>query len=533
MVVILFGAGTDYCLFLISRLREEAIHAPWPTACRNALSSVSSALMGSALTTVVGLGMLWIASFGKFHYTGPIIAICLLVGLLTCMTLTPALLCALGPQVFWPTRIQKSGPTLTLLGDSAVNRSGTVGGSVWGWIAIKLTRRPGMSLAIGLSLLALPGIYGLMNEHKVTYNLSSQLSRNAESRKGLRFLSRNFETGQFNAVTVLLVRPQPTDQDNLEKDIKTLAESIYQVPGVTAVRHANDPLGDFPPGRKTGLFQGDAWRKRALQHLSVTQDYFFSNHPSFKERLARMDVIIDGDPFSIQTGELVSGLDRFLQSQIDDPQSHWHGAEAYLAGTTPSISDLRRVTLADQRRIKLAVVAAVFAVLVIIIRRVGLCMYLIATVLLSYYATLGITLLFFRGSYGADFVGLDWKLPLFLFVILVAVGQDYNVYLVTRILEEQRSLGWLAALRRAVSRTGGIITACGLVMAATFFSMTASAWFPAIAEWFGGDGAQGRIGLRGIVELGFALGLGVLIDTFYVRTFLVPSFVALNGPMVR
>ncbi|MCG8648552.1 MAG: MMPL family transporter, partial [Pirellulales bacterium] len=135
--------------------------------------------------------------------------------------------------------------------------------------------------------------------------------------------------------------------------------------------------------------------------------------------------------------------------------------------------------------------------------------------------------LFFDWAYGADFVGLDWKLPLFLFVILVAVGQDYNVYLVTRILEEQRRLGWLAALRRAVSKTGGIITACGLVMAATFLSMTASAWLPPLAETLGLAKSSGGTALRGIVELGFALGLGVLIDTFYVRTILVPSFVAM------
>ena len=115
-------------------------------------------------------------------------------------------------------------------------------------------------------------------------------------------------------------------------------------------------------------------------------------------------------------------------------------------------------------------------------------------------------------------------------MILVAVGQDYNVYLVTRIVEEQRHLGWLAALRRAVSRTGGIITACGLVMAATFFSMTASAWLPPIADmvWICRTPAvEDRCAESS--NLGFALGLGVLIDTFYVRTILVPSFVAVVG----
>ena len=169
---------------------------------------------------------------------------------------------------------------------------------------------------------------------------------------------------------------------------------------------------------------------------------------------------------------------------------------------------------------------AVFSVLLLVIRRLGLCLYLIATVLISYYATLGLTLMFFKLAYGNDFVGLDWKLPLFLFVILVAVGQDYNVYLVARIVEEQKNFGRISALRRAISRTGGIITACGLVMAATFFSMTASSWFPSVASWFGFANDANSTSLRGITELGFALGLGVLIDTFYVRAILVPSFVA-------
>jgi RND superfamily putative drug exporter len=141
-------------------------------------------------------------------------------------------------------------------------------------------------------------------------------------------------------------------------------------------------------------------------------------------------------------------------------------------------------------------------------------------------------MLFFEKMYGADFVGLDWKLPLFLFVILVAVVQDYNVYLVTRIVEEQKRLGWLSALRRAITRTGGIITACGLVMAATFLSMTSSAWLPALFDTFGISHSSSGRSLKGIIELGFALGLGVLIDTFYVRTILVPSFVALRGNRV-
>ncbi len=528
VVVILFGAGTDYCLFLIARLREETMSHPWEEACRRSLHGVMGALMGSAMTTVVGLGMLWIASFGKFHYTGPVIAICLLVGFLVCTTLTPALLYTIGPKVFWPARVSvENSPRLTLFHSPTSRRSYSSG--VWSRIALILTRHPLITLTLGITVLSIPALYGLRHEDAVTYDLSSQLNHSAMSRRGLRLLAEHFKIGDINPVTILMLRPTDTPPEAFEQEIKELATELYEVEGVATVRTADDPLGDFPPDRDMSLLSGDAWRRRTLRNHRLAQNYFYSSNPELTHRLARLDVTMDGDPFSIDTAAKVSQLSRFLHDQAKLDSSPWQGSTILLTGTTPSIIDLRTVTLRDNQRIKIAVVVAVFLVLVLVIRRLGLCVYLILTVLISYYATLGLTLLFFQNAYGSDFVGLDWKLPLFLFVILVAIGQDYNVYLVTRIVEEQRKFGWISALRRAVSRTGGIITACGLVMAATFLSMTASAWIPPLAEFFGWQSAGSGRSLKGITELGFALGLGVLIDTFYVRTILVPSFVALLG----
>ncbi|MCC9603081.1 MMPL family transporter [Stieleria sp. JC731] len=529
IVVILFGAGTDYCLFLIARLREEASKSEWGIACRNALSGVTSALLGSALTTVFGLAMLWFADFGKYHYTGPIIAVCLLVGLVVCLTLTPALLFALGPTVFWP-GIIRPDPTSSrsLFANSSNKNHGVNRSNVWDWIAIKITRRPKITFILGITILLVPAIFGWYSERSVTYDLSSQLDNDAASRRGFRLLSQHFEIGKINPVTVLIVRPEGEPREKLRKDIESLSDRLYEQPGVVGVRTANDPLGDFPPDREMGLLSGEAWKRRALRQHRVAQNYFFSHNPEYQDRLARLDVIIDGDPFSIETARLVSGIGKMLGEVSREPESRWSGSRFYYTGTTPSIIDLRSVTISDNVRIKIAVVIAVLLILIAVIRRIGLCLYLIFTVLLSYYATLGMTVLFFKAAYGDAYVGLDWKLPLFLFVILVAVGQDYNVYLVTRIVEEQKTRPWLSALRYAISRTGGIITACGMVMAATFFSMTASAWLPTILNMIGIE-TDATTGLRGIIELGFALGLGVLIDTFYVRTVLVPSFVALTG----
>lgn len=554
LFVILFGAGTDYCLFLIARLREEAIHWPWETAVTRALSGVSTALLGSALTTVVGLGMLGIAQFGKYQYTGPMIAICLLIGLAVCMTLTPAILLLLGPKVFWPhgftpvasppaetaetgetadcepsdpaSSDARAGVEAVTAGAESISRDVPTG--VWGIIALRLTARPGLTLAIGIGLLMFPAVFGWINEDDVTYDISSQLASSAESRRGLRKLDEHFGIGEVNPTTVLLVRKEPAERKVLTEHATELSELLHAVDGVSTVRSSDDPMGAFPPDRAMSLLSKDAWKRRALRTHRLAQNHFFSDTPQYADRLVRLDVVMEGNPFEIGTAGRVLALRKWLHSQTENSQSPWFGSEVYLAGTTPSIIDLRAVTLQDHKRIKTAVVVAVFLVLLVVIRRLILCGYLIATVLLSYYATLGLTILFFRGLYGDDYLGLDWKLPLFLFVILVAVGQDYNVYLVTRILEEQRyRRGWLSALRRAVAKTGGIITACGLVMAGTFFSMTTSAWFPALRTWIGWPPAVPTETLRGIVELGFALGLGVLLDTFYVRTILVPSFVTL------
>ena len=181
-----------------------------------------------------------------------------------------------------------------------------------------------------------------------------------------------------------------------------------------------------------------------------------------------------------------------------------------LAGFTSEFSDLKRVTTDDQHRMYVLVTLGVYAILVALLRRPGISLYLVATVLLGYLASLGLTDLFFHALHRGPgpWEGLDWTVGFFLFVILVAVGEDFNILLMARVIEEERRYGVIEGTRRAVTRTGSIISSCGLIMAGTFGSMLTGS-------------------LTSLRELGFALGLGVLLDTFLIRPVLVPAFVVL------
>lgn len=530
IVVILFGAGTDYCLFLIARYKEELTRGMSSAAAiARALGHVGDALAASALTTILGLAMMYFADFGKYHHSGPVIGLCLFVTLLTCVTFTPALLLAMGHWLFWPfalgngvkkpARWRRTGRTLRDRNESWTNW-------VWSRIARLIVTRPGLILVVAVvGLLPLAGV-GAVRGRYVTFDFLSSLPNACPSKRGAALLRQYFPVGESGPVTVLVRHPgeEPNPQE-VREQVRLLADLLH-IEGVVAVRSAEDPLGLLEPGEKVGLLSSRARRIRVLRAHPRTKAIFIAQAPDLASTVSRFDVVMQYDPFSIDAVRCVDRINQRLERVVHDAGSLWYKSTFAMTGITAGIRDLRYITRQDNLRIQILVVGAVLIVLVITLRRLLVCVYMMASVLFSYYVTLGITQLFFAWQLGADYHGLDWKTPLFLFVILVAVGQDYNVYLATRVFEEQSRLGPFAGLRRAVICTGGIITSCGVIMAGTFFAMTGSAW----TSWIPGIHwhAPTDFGpLQSIVQLGFALALGVLLDTFIVRPILLPAFLAL------
>ncbi len=491
IVVLLFGAGTNFCLFLIARFRElRAEGADQREGVATALSRVGGAISASALTTIVGLAMMGFADFRKFSSTGPTIAFSLAVALAVCLTLVPALLA-------------------TWCGTRVVGRVGGGGqwapwNSFWARAADVVVNRPTYVLELSL-IVALPqALYVWFAP--VTYDIFGELSTRSVSRVGTQIFMRHFPPGDVAPLTVLAQRPDGgLNTEQGEQQIDDLAKELFALPGVDKVRRLKSPIGKRP-GELDMSLRGIADRVAANNPASKRN--FVSHLPNGEGDVTRLFVVLSDAPFSVAAAKASGAIEQALKDLSADRDSPWRGARFEMLGLTAGLRDLERVTMADRRRIEILVTVAVFVVILALLRQPLTCVYLIGTVLASYLVTLGAVRLIFEAAYGGDYPGLDWKAPLFLFVILVAVGQDYNIFLVTRVFEEQRRLGPLAGLREAVIQTGGIISSCGVIMAVTFGSMMTNS-------------------LRGMVEMGAALSLGILIDTFIVRTIVVPAFFAL------
>ncbi len=506
--VVVYASGIDYGLFLISRFREELV-PPGDLArgVRNAVARVGAAIAASAATEIAGVGMLSFAEFGKFHEAGIAIAFSLLVMLLAVLTLTPALLRLIGTAAFWPQRAVPSAARDVPEGHSHRDRLQ----ELWGRIAGVIARRPGMFWLATTAAMVPPAVFGVLNYNRLNYDLVGNLPHSAASARGMALLEQHFPPGAAGPVNLLI--------DNRSIDFRTpagfsvlqeLTDRAYedrQALQIADIRSLSAPLGVSPhalPQVDRNL-TGRLVAAGALRRIA--EEYFVSRSPGLAGHVARFELELSLDPFSEEALDVLDRMEGRLQGLLSDELRS--GSDLNFSGSTPSLRDLKTVGARDRTRINVLVVASVVIILIVLLRRIVLTVYLVLTVLGSYLATLGVTVLLFQALDGAGFPGLDWTVPLFLFTLLIAVGEDYNILLVTRVHEEQQQLGTERGIATALTRTGPIISSCGFIMAGTFLSLMIA-----------GQLAQMR-------QLGFALAFGVLLDTFIVRPILVPAYMLL------
>lgn len=429
LMILVFGAGTDYALLLIARYREELRrHEDKHEAMAVALHRAGPAVLASGATVIIAMLTLLVAELNSTAGIGPVAAIGIAVGLLAMLTLLPALLVIAGRWIFWPRHPNFGTEDHTATG-------------VWARIGNFVAKRPRTVWAVtGVALVALAfGMTGLD-----TNGVAGQdsFTTKVDAVRGTEVMQKHFDIGTGSPVVVVAKQTRA----------EAVREALAGTPGIVSATPA------------------------------VTKD-----------------------GYAYLEGTLADAPDsRAADATIDRVRERVHavdGAEAKVGGTTAIQLDIKRSASHDNKVIVPLVLVVVMAILMLLLRSLLAPVLLTLTVVLSFFAALGASTLLFHAL---DFHGADPGLPLITFVFLVALGIDYNIFLMSRVHEEAKQFGTRRGALIGLSATGGVITSAGLVLAGTFAVFTT---MPIVT----------------FAQMGIVIAVGVLLDTLVVRSILVTA----------
>ena len=486
LIVLLYGAGVDYSLLLISRCREFLEQGLSPRRATTAgLAASLPAILASAGTDTAGLLTLCFARFGIFRTTGLTVGLALVIAMLSAVTLVPALVSLAGAKLYWPGRRSPRGRQRW---------------RIWPRIAVAVTSRAGLILLATVALLIAPAVQGTRLTWR--YDTLTSLGDRYGAVRGAKMVKRHWPVGEMGPISILFEADRPVNAKQWERASTLITSGLQKVPGVENVRSLTQPLGKRPPKSAA---------KRLFKRLfgdplgRVTRAESRREYLSRDETACRFVVVLAKPGLSLEAMSICDEVRSAASAAADEAKLD---AQMHLAGITPEVIDIREVTHGDFYLIAALVLSVIFVMVFVLLRDVILSAFMVASTILSYLATLGLCYWFFAAF--SDTAGLDWKVEVFLFVVMVAVGQDYNIFLAARLAQEASIRPAGPATRRAIIHTGPVISSCGVIMAATLGSLMV------------GD-------LVLMVQLGFALALGMLIDTFVIRPLLLPAFAVLTG----
>ncbi|MGI8902514.1 MAG: MMPL family transporter [Solirubrobacteraceae bacterium] len=498
LIVIVLGAGTDYGLFLIFRVREGLAHGVAPReAVIDALSRVGKTITFSALTVIVALVSVILAKFGLYRGLGPGLAIGIVVTLLAGLTLLPALLAIFGRKVMWPSK----------------PRPGHEYQGAWGALAARVVAKPRRTLAVVLTVFALLAL-AVLAYSPAGFGSQSAPS-GSDSSAGAALLDAHFPVSVRNPTNVVMRLPASVLAH--PGTLAAASAALGRERAFTGVSGGLDPNGTrlstsallrlyaaLGPPRRLPPIEPAALAARVPRRLYAAYAAT-SQFISPDGRTLQFYVTLRaGDPASTAALNAIPSV----RAAATRAARAAGASDSGVAGEASAAYDVSQISTSDLQLIIPVVLVVIAILLAILLRSLIAPLYLIASVGLSYLASLGLAVLLFVKLGGAS--GLSFVLPFFMFVFLMALGEDYNILVITRIREEATHADLPTAVRRAIAASGGTVTSAGLVLAGTFAVLTIA-----------GD-TQTR-------EIGLGLAAGVLLDTFLVRTLLIPSLVVLLG----
>jgi RND superfamily putative drug exporter len=497
LIVLLLGAGTDYGLFLSSRVREELARGAAPReAMIAAMGPIGEAITYSAATVVAALLSLLLATFAIYRGLGPALAIGIAVLLAATLTLTPALLAIFGRSAFWP-----SHP-----------RPGQQRPGAWGQVAERVVRHPRTTLVSGVAVFAVLAV-GLVG-YSTAGLTSNTAPAGSDSAAGQEILAAHFPKATVGADELLLRYPT-----SVWEHPAMLATAQQQLAGASVFRSITGPLspgsGQLSATTLAQLHQtlGPA---SALPRCPAASSKVTANQYRVYRQTAQF---ISPDGRTVQYYAVLSAgavgstaaADQIPRARtaLKTVARSTAAAASGIAGPDASAHDINAASTSSLELVVPIVLALILALLALLLRSLIAPWYLALTVGLSYLASLGFAMLVFVHLGGSS--GLIFVLPLLMFVFSMALGEDYNILIISRIREEAGKRPFNEAVAHAIGITGATVTSAGIILAGTF----------AVLGIAGGSSeAQ---------QLGFSIAFGVLLDTFFVRTLLIPSIAVLLG----
>jgi RND superfamily putative drug exporter len=502
LIVLVLGAGTDYGLFLVFRVRENLRDGADPKdAVRSALTRVGETITFSAATVIAALLSLLVATFQIYSQLGIPLAIGIGTMLLAGLTLLPALLAVFGRAAFWPSK----------------TRAGTGKVGWWGRVATRIVRRPAIPLTIGVV------VFGALAIAVTAYQpggFGGTISAPAgtDSAAGTALLAKHFPTSSANPTNLVYKLSQPAWNDT---GPVAAATSQLSASGLfTGVTGPLNPAGvtlTAAQYRSLHAALGNPVNLPAVPagHSSISLGQYEAY------RATAQYVSPDGTTIQYETGlkagdpSTTAAMNAVPSIRVEAATvAKTLGASQYgVGGEAPAFYDISQISDSDLLRVFPVAIIVIGLLLCIVMRSLIAPLYLIASVGLSFAAALGLSVVIFIKLGGSG--GLTFILPFLMFIFLLALGEDYNILVMSRIREEAHHLPLREAVAKAVGATGTTVTSAGLVLAGTF----------SVFALVGGRGSGGSQ----IRDVGVGLALGILMDTFIVRTILVPCTVVLLG----
>jgi RND superfamily putative drug exporter len=577
LVVTIFGVGTDYCLFIVSRFREELHQGGKTQPIQNAMKRIGPVILASAITVIIAFLCLGISRFGMTQTSGWALAIGIIVTLGAGITLVPALISVFGRYLFWPSMTAQ------------VHKPGKFS---WGKIGQWVSKHPVITAVPIIVVLALP--YIALPKMQLSANVLSQLPDNVESAEGLNVVRDHFPmndlsplylviqyhggsllssdslssleqigqslgaldgisrvdyysapAGQLNdigkqvsGINIMSSKgaPDTTQIALIPTILQTISSDLSQIairyPGITrspnftvvlaALQQMQVILPQLPTAPPAELIKLLPKLQKALGDMSnsltgLSNEFELNGDTPFVNWLkttyfstdgtvARINLILSTDPFSDASNPVVIKVREEATSLVNG--SDLSGAICYVGGDAAIHTDMLDTAKSDFKNVLILTSIGILAVIVILLRSILAPLYMVLTVLFNFGATLGITTWLFVNIMKVD--SLIYLLPVFVFVMLAAVGADYNIFLVSRIHEESETKSMKEAVHYAVANTGGVITSCGIILAGTFATLATSS-------------------LPVVLQIGVPIAIGVLVDTFLIRALLVPALASIAG----